>query len=272
MRGGAIGDFVLTLPVLRVIRTQWPATRVTVVAAERVARLALAGGLVDETRSLDDAIFASLFTAAPLPDATAAFLSGFDAVMCLLHDPEGTVVEHLRHCVSRVAAGSPIVTGGHAADVLAAPLAALGIPVPKIAVPVLQLPVALKDATRRLLPGSPQHVVTLHPGSGSPAKNWPLSCYSSLCRRLREDGHAPVAILGEAECGMRADVEATTAVGAVLGNCDLVTLAGVLANSSRGGRGDAGRGAVRRDRSGMLGAAQPGRTSPARRGGWRRHA
>ena len=42
----------------------------------------------------------------------------------------------------------------------------------------------------------------LHPGSGSPRKNWPLEKFVELSRALREKGHAVRWLLGPAEAGV----------------------------------------------------------------------
>jgi heptosyltransferase-2 len=53
IRGGAIGDFILTLPVFSALRQQFPQTRLDVLAYPHIAQLALVGGLVDEVRAID---------------------------------------------------------------------------------------------------------------------------------------------------------------------------------------------------------------------------
>ncbi len=47
-----------------------------------------------------------------------------------------------------------------------------------------------------------QGATLIHPGSGSPAKNWPLERFVDLSRELRQGGHRVVWILGPAEGGI----------------------------------------------------------------------
>ena len=47
IRGGAIGDFVLTLPVLAALRAHFPEHRLEVLGNPRIARLAQYGGDAD---------------------------------------------------------------------------------------------------------------------------------------------------------------------------------------------------------------------------------
>lgn len=53
VRGGAIGDFVLTLPVLSALRRRFPGTRLTIVGRPGIAELARVGGLADEILSVE---------------------------------------------------------------------------------------------------------------------------------------------------------------------------------------------------------------------------
>ena len=50
VRGGAIGDFVLTLPVLTALRAAHPQSGIAVLGSRECGELAVAGGLVDEAR------------------------------------------------------------------------------------------------------------------------------------------------------------------------------------------------------------------------------
>ena len=52
LRGGAIGDFVLTLPAVHALRDRWPKAYIEILGYPHIANLALAGGLVDTVTSL----------------------------------------------------------------------------------------------------------------------------------------------------------------------------------------------------------------------------
>jgi hypothetical protein len=47
IRGGAIGDFILTLPAIAALRRQFPAAHLEVLGYPHIAQLALAGGLAN---------------------------------------------------------------------------------------------------------------------------------------------------------------------------------------------------------------------------------
>ena len=69
IRGGAIGDFILTLPVLAALRERFPDVHRELLGYPRVADLALAAGLVDRVQSIDARPMASFFArGGPLPE------------------------------------------------------------------------------------------------------------------------------------------------------------------------------------------------------------
>jgi len=53
VRGGAIGDFILTLPVFAALREHFPNAHLEVLGYAHIASLAKAGGLVDAVRSIE---------------------------------------------------------------------------------------------------------------------------------------------------------------------------------------------------------------------------
>ena len=191
LRGGALGDFVVTLPALQALRARWPDGRVEVIGYPRVARLALLGGLVDAVHSLDQAGMARFFSAHPaFSEEQADFIRSFDIVLNYLHDPHGILEENLRLAGARVLLmASPLVQEGHAVEQFLRPLESLAIyeadPVPRLAV-----------AGRA---GTEPRTLVVHPGSGSPRKNWPLDHFLTVAARARDAGWSPHLLLGEVE-------------------------------------------------------------------------
>ena len=231
LRGGAIGDFVVTLPVLELLRLTWPSARLELCAYPRVARLASASGLADASRSLDETWVARLFSGSlSAGDPVAAWLRSFELAMCFLHDPDGAVADNLRRIVrGSVVAISPIVTCGHAADHFLAPLAAL-VPATLPAVPRLRLPDVTLTRGRERASRLGGRVVTLHPGSGSPRKNWPTARFVEVARRIRREGGAePVFVLGEADDAAREVLRREGPDFKAVEEPDLVEVAALLA-------------------------------------------
>ena len=195
IRGGALGDFLLTLPVLAALREAEPEARLEVLAYPGIAALARAAGLVDGVRSIEYGPLAGFFTRGAVTDpALRTYFASFDLVISYLYDPDGIFAENLRAAgVRRLVTGPPRVTGGtHAIDQLAAPLSALGLPLAGRAV---RWRIAGDGAT------TPE--VFLHPGSGSAAKNWAPDRWRQLAGQwLAEDPGLRLAIVGgEADAG-----------------------------------------------------------------------
>ena len=231
-RGGALGDFVVTLPLLTELRRRWPDARLDLLAYPRHAVLAQASGLADVVRSLDEAGLAAWFdaSASELPVEEARYVAGYDRIYCLLHDPEGVVRGKLARVVGqRLACLTPLVTDTHAVDHFLRVLPDdPGAPVLR-RVPELRLPAELLEAGRSRL-RSLGATAVLHPGSGSPAKNWPLERYRELARRLAVAGKfKPVFILGEAEARLAGAFDAELPV---LTGLSILEAAAVLAASS----------------------------------------
>lgn len=231
LRGGAIGDFIVTLPALQALRERWPEAEIELIGYPRVAELARVGGLVDRVDSLDKSGMARFFAALPtFSPEQADHIGSFDIVLSYLHDPQGVVADNLRAAGARqVIYGSPLVTSGHAVDHLLKPLETLAIYVTG-AVPRLRLPDETRARGRRLLEerGLSGRVVAIHPGSGSPAKNWPADRFLELARRLKDGGAGVVFVLGEADDEVRRRVLAEQPDVPRIEQVGLVDLAGAL--------------------------------------------
>lgn len=203
LRGGAIGDFILTLPILKAIRTRWPDAWIEVIGYPHVANLALVDGLVNRVESLDRAGIARLFSALPeFPPEQVAYLRSFDFVISYLHDPAGLVAENLRLAGAReVFYRSPIVERGHAIEHLMKPLESLALYADNDS-PRLNVSAEDRAEGRRWLlqRGLEEPVLALHPGSGSPKKNWPADRFVEVARRAaRRHGLSYFYIMGEAD-------------------------------------------------------------------------
>ncbi len=231
-RGGAIGDFILTLPAVAALRRGWPDAHIEIAGYPRVARLAVAGGLADAVVSLDRAESAELYSLRPtFSEAQREYLTSFDVIVTYLHDPGGTMQENLVKAGARqVIHGSPIVESGHAVEHFIAPLARLAIFPEGLAVPRLDLPEAVRTAGRKRLAGLGGARVAIHPGSGSLSKNWPLRSFLELAGRIEAAGVGrPFFSIGEADSEIAGELSSAAPGRPVLTGLDLTELAGVFA-------------------------------------------
>lgn len=230
IRGGAIGDFILTLPALAALRRSWPGSRITLVGQPRTNTLALAAKLVDEAMSIDSADLARLFAGPEaLTPGFARLLASFDLAISWLSDADGVVEGALRHAgISRVVACAPMPVSGHAADHLASPLKHLGVPVPFPACSRLELPPEQTLAGEERLRAVGRRVLMLHPGSGGARKNWPLERFLELAGRMETESGVRCAFsVGEADENIAARLRAMPGI-ALLPPMTLLELAQCL--------------------------------------------
>jgi heptosyltransferase-3 len=183
IRGGAIGDFVLTLPVLAALRHQFPDCHLEVLGYPHIAQLAQAGGLADAVRSIEARAMATFFApGGELSQGLAEYFSKFALTVSYLYDPDEVFKENVARVSSTqfiVGPHRPDETGRlHAAEVFLKPLE--------------QLTIFHADAEPKLNPGEGGQTLpagpwlALHPGSGSPTKNWPERKWRELLQRLTE--------------------------------------------------------------------------------------
>jgi ADP-heptose:LPS heptosyltransferase len=187
LRGGALGDFIVTLPALALLRERWPEGRVEFAGNARAAQLALHRGLIDAAHSQHEARWSALFGDGALPAAFASWLGEFDLVVNYWPDPDGALQKKFPVRDGQVfltAPAMPVIAP--AAAHYCEPLRALGIEPRGYFFPLGQR--AVEDAT-------PDRIA-IHPGSGSPRKNWPVERWLELIARIE----APILlIVGEAE-------------------------------------------------------------------------
>ena len=191
LRGGALGDFIVTLPALAALRQHAPAARIELAGNASAAALAVARGLIDAVHSQHEARWAALYERAPLPADFVTWLASFDVILNFWPDPAADLAHHFPLHPAQTFLSAPAhPTCAPAAAHYCAPLRALGIATPTIFYSLAERTALFK--TQR---------IAIHPGSGSPQKNWPLERWLELATWLRSHHHAELLIItGEAEC------------------------------------------------------------------------
>ena len=211
IRGGAIGDFILTLPAIQLARQSLPEAGIEILGYEPAIQLAKAAKLADSTRSIEYGPLSSFFIPSTLlqPELMNYFKS-FSVVVSYLYDPDGYFEGNLRKSgVETLFIGPHKVdeskTDQPAAAQLAKPLEqlALFLEQPWIHLAFDGATGEDADAFLRSEKISPsKKLVALHPGSGSPRKNWSFEGWcqvaASLSAQRNDDVHYLI-ISGEAE-------------------------------------------------------------------------
>lgn len=194
IRGGAIGDFILTLPALAALRRQFPNAHLEVLGYPHITQLAVAGGLVDHAQRIEAPELAGFFARhGQLAPNMVDYFSEFDLIISYLYDPD----DIFRDNVSRCTPGQFLV-GPHR------PNEKEGTPASKVFLrPLERLAIFDADPVPRLSvagPGKKSQRLALHPGSGSERKNWPEQRWADLLHYLIvETGFELLLVGGEAE-------------------------------------------------------------------------
>ena len=200
IRGGAIGDFILTLPVLRALRGQFPRTELQVLGYPHIAQLALAGGLAQRVRPIEARELAVFFARdGELTEDWVDFFSEFNLIISFLYDPDEIFKTNVSRCTRAQFIAGPHRPDEnlevHATEVFLKPLEQLAIFQPD-ATPRLAVEKAFETtvATGRWL--------AVHPGSGSESKNWPELKWLQLLQQVVESTTLRLLLVGgEAERG-----------------------------------------------------------------------
>ena len=204
VRGGAIGDFILTLPALKALRNARPQAHIEILGYKHVAVLAEKRFYAQAVRSIEYGPLARFFARnSELPAELADHFASFDLVVSYLYDPDRIFETNLRRCgVDNLICGPAriVENAGHAARQLARPIEELGINVAYLAERVFPS-IEDREFGREFLAPLPRPIVAIHPGSGGHAKNWPLENWIGLFSRSScfADLEGLVVISGEAD-------------------------------------------------------------------------
>jgi heptosyltransferase-2 len=183
IRGGAIGDFILTLPALKALRDARPHAHIEILGYKHIAVLAENRFYAQAVHSIEYGRLARFFARnSELPAELADYFAGFDLIVSYLYDPDQIFETNLRRCgVKNLICGPARIleSAGHAARQLARPIEKLGIEVVDLAERIFP---SLEDRNfaRDSLASAPQPIVAIHPGSGSHEKNWPVENWIAL--------------------------------------------------------------------------------------------
>ena len=201
IRGGAIGDFVLTLPAIKLLRDAFPQAHLEILGHRHIAALAERRFYANAIRSIESAALAPFFGRdAVLPAEWAGYFASFDLILSYLFDPDRIFQGNLERCGTRRIIAGPSKPGSdeQAALQLARPLEQIGLPLENRAV-VIYLADQDREFARDFLGERGTPVIALHPGSGSAKKNWPIERWKELGEHLFPFGSMILVVGGEAD-------------------------------------------------------------------------
>ena len=102
IRGGAIGDFILTLPALKALRDTYPNAHIEILGYKQIAALAENRFYAQRVRSIESAALSRFFAKdADLPPELVEYFAEFDLIVSYLFDPDLIFEANLRRSGAR---------------------------------------------------------------------------------------------------------------------------------------------------------------------------
>lgn len=194
---GALGDFVLTWPLVLALARIYPQSRVIYVThrqkgllAEKVLRI--------ESADVEAGWHHLFGDPAQLPEPAKRMLVGAHTILSFAAGPDDPWSQNVRSLApeAQLLTVAPNPPAGYARHVTQFHLEQLKAH-PVIASAAEQMLASV--AQRGVAPSPPGGDVVIHPGSGSDTKCWPKERYLALIARLKQEGRTVRVVLGEAE-------------------------------------------------------------------------
>lgn len=200
LRPGAIGDTLLTFPILQHLRTSAPASALTFVGNATVLPLIQTFQLASETASYENPLWSQLFLPPNHPKQQPLLkkLQHIDRAICWLSDPDDRISQNLQ-----VAGISQITM-------------APGRPAANRSLPLMDyLAQSIGEVPGELTPwhapstyawqrtdeetDKSTRAIAIHPGSGGIAKCWPISHFAHVITELWQQRIPVLLLAGPAE-------------------------------------------------------------------------
>jgi len=214
---GGIGDTLLAGPVFVHLQQ-----RGTLDLAGNPERLALiqAAGACDKTHDLDHIEFHTIFEK---PSAKLRlFVQQYDRVVVWMRD-DGIIQKALQEC----GVANTQVYPGLPPEDWAKHASQYYVECVTSSAPIKPRPPFRITEWEGEAPAEPQHDTIIHPGSGSPKKNWPIENFAAIAKQLEKNGHRITWIRGPAEEDIKYPGEAY-----IVAPTDLMDLTKRLATAS----------------------------------------
>lgn len=235
---GALGDVLLSLPILREIRKDGALLHFA--GREDVGALLRECGLVDEATSAGASRYASLYAGVP-DDAMFERLREFERAFLFTVDETSLLASSLRAVIPRTRVIVTIPSKAGRQHVSLFRMRQFGIVAPGTDGHRLAAPRQFREAAdaqlRRFGHDGFAPVLAVHPGSGGASKVWPLERFFRVMEQLQDSfGLFVLLLTGPAESGALRDQAGNFSQGraktAHLSDADLIAVAALLAGSA----------------------------------------
>ncbi|GAC1433698.1 MAG: hypothetical protein PVS3B3_34940 [Ktedonobacteraceae bacterium] len=191
LRPGAIGDTLLTFPILRALKTRNEQTHITFVSNPVVLPLAHMFGFADAIFDYEAVEWSELFSQAGIRSTFMRdIMLHTNRAICWLRDPD-KIVQHNLHRVGMqditIAPGRPIEAHGlHTVTYLAH---------------TIDMMLTEEEYSQPFTTGPLNNapVVAIHPGSGGASKCWPVAHFAAVITALWQQSVSVLLLAGPAD-------------------------------------------------------------------------
>lgn len=240
IHSGGIGDLLLALPAMRIFRRTFPCSTLALVGWPERLSLVAFDLQARSISSIDQSGMAYFYAVGePFPARLSEFFSSFGVILLFGKASGSVLAENLKKAgterVILLPSFPPEVSKIHVADYLVDSLGASGFEEENSSNP-LELPEDASDFARSFLGNlgleEGDYVLAIHPGSGSPAKNWSPENFARVADGLSERANV-LLISGPANDGIAELRRALKKADPfVVENLPLVQLAALLQRST----------------------------------------
>jgi heptosyltransferase-3 len=243
IHAGALGDVLLSRPVLQALKRANPAHQLGLLCGKGIGELLKSCGEVDVVFPLQSAALAQLFTGPAAVSCTMRdFLSRCDRVVAWTSDPDGVLRATLRafgirtvFVESALESTGSAMTGLHQSDRLRRALGDLSETAGTTSLTVRSDVLAQGNTRlRRYLTEDnlERPLAVVHPGSGSRHKCLSARTMSAVLRSLRDDGMVSLVLEGPSDdFQVRELLEVRSVTPTVIRELSVLELAGVLVHA-----------------------------------------
>jgi heptosyltransferase III len=204
IRPGAIGDALLSFPVLKALREHYVGAHIVLVSNALVLPLAWSSSVAEQAFDFQDTRWSELFSTTGIHSSFIRDLvEQADLAVCWLRDLDGIVEDNLKAAgVKQVITAPGRPSEGermHIVDYLAHTVGLHDVMSQSSTLSSL----SNVSPTSKVLTN---RYVAIHPGSGSAQKCWPVSRFASVIQRLWERNQPVLLLAGPADTELVADL------------------------------------------------------------------
>ncbi|MBU0477426.1 glycosyltransferase family 9 protein [bacterium] len=204
IRGGGIGDFILTLPAIYALRKCYSNSYIEVMTHLRFFKLVENKFYANSAYSIDQAAISQFFLQGGNVSIMKDYFKSFDLILSYLPDKEGIFQENLERVNKKKiifhASFPDTQTKQHIIDYLLIPVKNLGIKI-DINRPQIFLKDEHKDWANSFFADNKlvDKVLAVHPGSGSLKKCWDVQNFANVINWWMDKHGKVLIICGEAD-------------------------------------------------------------------------